>query len=153
LEKAFVYLCLILDLFSRKVIAWSVTKKIDTTLAITTIEKAIQVRKPMASILFHTDQGSRYTSLKFRKFFENYSKLTQLFTLCLNLLSLDTAATKAFFNYVKKEELNRRTFSSLQEVQLTYFEYIKRFYNPQRPHVTLDMLIPNEMEDKYFDSH
>lgn len=66
-KKSFVYLCVILDLFSRKVIAWSVSKKIDTTLAITTIEKAIQVRKPTASLLFHTDQGSQYTSLEFRK--------------------------------------------------------------------------------------
>ncbi|WP_086444725.1 DDE-type integrase/transposase/recombinase [Candidatus Enterococcus lemimoniae] len=67
-KKSFVYLCVILDLFSRKVIAWTVSKNINTTLAITTLKKAIKVRKPTASVLFHTDQGSQYTSVEFKSF-------------------------------------------------------------------------------------
>ncbi len=148
-NKSFVYLCVILDLFSRKIIAWSVSKKIDTALAITTIEKAIQVRNPQASVLFHTDQGSQYTSFEFRKFLENHSIVQSL---SKPGYPWDNAVTEAFSKYMKKEELNRRTFSSLQEVQLACFEYIKGFYNTQRPHDTLDMLTPNEMEDRYFDS-
>lgn len=54
---------------------------------------------------------------------------------------------------MKKEELNRKSFSSLQEVQLSCFEYIEGFYNSQHSHGTLDMLTPNEMEGRYFDSH
>lgn len=54
---------------------------------------------------------------------------------------------------MKKEELNRRTFSSLKEVQLACFEYIEGFYNSKRPHGTLNMLTPNEKEDEFFDSH
>lgn len=149
-NKSFVYLCVILDLFSRKIIALSVSKKIDTALAITTLEKAIQVRKPQASVLFHTDQGSQYTSFEFRKFLENHSIVQSL---SKPGYPWDNAVTEAFFKYMKKEELNRRTFSSLQEVQLACFEYIEGFYNSQRPHGTLNMLTPNEMEDKYFDSH
>ncbi|MDA9470893.1 Transposase [Enterococcus sp. 5H] len=149
-KKSFVYLCVILDLFSRKVIAWSVSKKIDSTLAITTIKKAIQVRKPTASLLFHKDQGSQYTSLEFRKFLENYSIVQSL---SKPAYPSDNAVTEAFFKYMKKEELNRKIFSSLQEVQLACFEYIEGFYNSQRPHGTLNMLTPNEIESIYFDSH
>ncbi|WYJ83100.1 hypothetical protein IGL98_000396 [Enterococcus sp. DIV0840] len=136
-KKSFVYLCVILDLFSRKVIAWTVSKKIDTALAITTIEKAIQVRKPKASVLFHTDQGSQYTSFEFRQYLEDHSIVQSL---SKPGYPWDNAVTEAFFKYMKKEELKRRTFSSLKEVQLTCFEYIEGFYNSQRPHGTLDML-------------
>lgn len=66
-NKSFVYLCIILDLFSRKVIAWSVSHKIDTLLAISTVEKAIQSRRPTTPVLFHTDQGTQYTFLEFKK--------------------------------------------------------------------------------------
>ncbi|WP_229441280.1 IS3 family transposase [Enterococcus sp. BWT-B8] len=77
-EKSFVYLCVILDLFSRKVIAWTVSKKIDTALAITIIEKAIQTRKLKTSVLFHTDQGSQYTSFEFRQYLEDHSIVQSL---------------------------------------------------------------------------
>lgn len=146
-RKGFVYLCVILDLFSRKVIAWSVGTKINTDLAISTLKKAILSRNIEIPVLFHTDQGSQYTSITFRKFLENQPIIQSL---SKPGYPWDNAVTEAFFKYMKKEELNRRTFSSLQEVQLSCFEYIEGFYNSQRPHGTLDMLIPNEMEENYF---
>lgn len=148
-NKTFVYLCIILDLFSRKVIAWSVSHKIDTLLAISTVEKAIQSRKPTAPVLFHTDQGSQYTSLEYRRYLEDRPLVHSL---SKPGYPWDNAVTEAFFKYMKKEELNRRKFSSLQEVHLSCFEYIEGFYNTQRPHGTLNMLTPNEMEEKYFEN-
>lgn len=147
-SKGFVYLCVILDLFSRKVIAWSVGTKITTDLAISTLKKAIRSRKVESPVLFHTDQGSQYTSTAFRKYLEDKPIIQSL---SKPGYPWDNAVTEAFFKYMKKEELNRRTFSCLQEVQLSCFEYIEGFYNSQRPHGTLDMLTPNEMEENYFD--
>ena len=146
-KKGFVYLCVILDLFSRKVIAWSVGPKIDSKLAVSTLTKAISSRKLESPVLFHTDQGSQYTSSLFRKYLDS-QPITQ--SLSKPGYPWDNAVTESFFKYMKKEELNRRTFSTLQEVQLSCFEYIEGFYNTQRPHGTLDMLTPNEMEEKYF---
>lgn len=147
-KKRFVYLCVILDLFSRKVIAWSVEVKINTELAISTLEKAVLSRKLSTPVIFHTDQGSQYTSSEFRRYIDS-RPITQ--SLSKPGYPWDNAVTEAFFKYMKKEELNRRSFSSLQEVQLSCFEYIEGFYNTQRPHGTLSMLTPNEMEEKYFD--
>ncbi len=147
-KKSFVYLCVILDLFSRKVIAWSVGPKIDSELALSTLKKAVSSRKPEASVLFHTDQGSQYTSSMFRKYLDG-QPITQ--SLSKPGYPWDNAVTESFFKYMKKEELNRRIFSSLQEVQLSCFEYIEGFYNTQRPHGTLNMLTPNEMEKIYYD--
>jgi putative transposase len=103
-----------------------------------------------APVLFHTDQGSQYTSSTFRKYLDE-QPITQ--SLSKPGYPWDNAVTESFFKYMKKEELNRRTFSSLQEVQLSCFEYIEGFYNTQRPHGTLGMLTPNEneMEDNYYD--
>jgi putative transposase len=149
-KKGFVYLCVILDLFSRKVIAWTVGPKIDSELAISTLKKAVSSRTLGAPVLFHTDQGSQYTSSTFRKYLDE-QPITQ--SLSKPGYPWDNAVTESFFKYMKKEELNRKTFSSLQEVQLSCFEYIEGFYNTQRPHGTLGMLTPNEneMEDNYYD--
>jgi putative transposase len=140
----------ILDLFSRKVIAWTVGPKIDSELAISTLKKAVSSRTLGAPVLFHTDQGSQYTSSTFRKYLDE-QPITQ--SLSKPGYPWDNAVTESFFKYMKKEELNRKTFSSLQEVQLSCFEYIEGFYNTQRPHGTLGMLTPNEneMEDNYYD--
>lgn len=64
----------------------------------------------------------------------------------------DNAAAEAFFKYMKKEELDRRTFSSIQEVQLACFEYIESFYNRHRPHSTIRMLTPEEKESFYYNN-
>lgn len=60
--------------------------------------------------------------------------------------------TEAFFKYMKKEELNRQTFSSIQEVQFACFEYIENFYTKNRPHSTIGMLTPEEKELFYFNT-
>ena len=122
--------------------------KITTDLAISTFKKAIRSRNVESPVLFHTDQGSQYTSTAFRKYLEDQPIIQSL---SKPGYPWDNAVTEAFFKYMKKEELNRRTFSCLQEVQLSCFEYIEGFYNSQRPHGTLDMLTPNEMEENYFD--
>lgn len=80
-KNGFVYLCVILDLFSRKVIAWNVYKKMTTNLVCDTLEKAVNKRKPKASVIFHSDRGSQYLSHQLRKIQEklmivpSYSKL------------------------------------------------------------------------------
>ncbi|WP_246215612.1 IS3 family transposase [Listeria valentina] len=148
-QRTFAYLCVILDLFSRKVIAWTVGASIDTNLAITTLNKALRARILTDSVLFHTDQGSQYTSFEFRKFLDNHPIVHSL---SKPGYPWDNAVTEAFFKYMKKEELNRRQFRSIEEVRLACFTYIEGFYNTKRPHGTLEMLTPNEKEALYFEN-
>lgn len=64
----------------------------------------------------------------------------------------DNAVLESFFKYLKLEETNRKTYATLQELQLSVFEYIEGFYNSKRPHGTLNYLTPNEKENLYFSS-
>lgn len=96
-----------------------------------------------------TDRGSQYLSSELRQLQDHlaivpsYSKLAYPW---------DNAVIEPFFKYVKKEELNRKKFTSLKEVKLACFEYIEGFYNPRRPHSAIVMLSPNLKEDIFWQS-
>ena len=145
--KRHVYLCAILDLYSRKCIAWKVSDKIDAHLACDTLEIALHKRKPKAPIIFHSDQGSQFKSQEFRKLLDehhlvpSYSKPGYPY---------DNAVTEAFFKYLKQREINRRTFHSIDEVRLSCFEYIEQFYNNYNPHSANNGLTPNQKELEYY---
>src|SRR5699024_10109587 len=100
--KRHVYLCAILDLYSRKCIA-------------------LNKRKPKEPIIFHSDQGSQFKSTSFRKLLDEHQLLASY---SKPGYPYDNAVTEVFFKYLKQREINRRTYHSIQEVQLSCFEYI-----------------------------
>ncbi|MFK4380172.1 putative transposase [Bacillus sp. RC218] len=145
--KKHVYLCAILDLFSRKCIAWKVSHHIDAKLACETLQLAIDKRKPTESILFHSDQGSQFKSDDFRKLLDknnllaSYSKPSYPY---------DNAVTEAFFKYLKHRQINRHP--NISQVKLACFEYIENFHNNYNPHSANAGLTPNQKEQIYFNS-
>ena len=139
----FYYLCAILDLFSRKVIAFKVSNKIDTDLAIETLSEAIAARGGCSGLIFHSDRGSQFTSRKFRQFLDEHN-IVQSFSAKAH--PYDNAVMECFFKYLKKEETDRRSYHSLHELQLSLFTYIHGFYNSVRPHSHNGGLSPNQME-------
>jgi putative transposase len=146
-QYGFVYLCVILDLFARKVIAWKVSSKMDVSLIKDCVQKALDSRKITSSLIFHSDRGSQYTSFTFRKFLDD-ANIIQSFSKLAH--PWDNAVMESFFKYMKKEELNRRNFKTIQDVSLSCFEYIEGFYNSMRPHSANQMMTPNSKEDLYF---
>ena len=138
--KRHVYLCAILDLYSRKCIAWKVSDRIDAKLACDTLEIAINKRKPKEPIIFHSDQGSQFKSASFRKLLDEHQLLASY---SKPGYPYDNAVTEVFFKYLKQREINRRTYHSIQEVQLSCFEYIEQFYNNYNPHSANNGLTPN----------
>ncbi len=148
-KNRFVYLCVILDLYSRKVIAWKVRTRMTTSLVLDTLQTALDTRQPTQPLLFHTDRGTQYTSSEMRQFLD-YHSLTYSYS--KKGYPWDNAVTESFFKYMKKEELDRRVFKTIQEVTLSSFEYIEGFYNPKRPHSANNMLTPNQKERNYFES-
>lgn len=146
-KRSFVYLCVILDLFSRKVIAWKVKQRMTASLVTETIELASQHRPRKQPVVFHSDQGSQYTSQAVRQALDKHQLVASF---SKKAYPWDNAVNEAFFKYMKKEELNRRIFQTLEEVQLACFEYIEGFYNSKRPHGFNDMLTPDEKEDHFF---
>ena len=124
------YLCVIIDLFSRKVIAWKLSTKIDTQLVIDTFNKAYTKRGCPKGLMFHSDRGSQYTSLDFRALLERL-EVVQSFSGKGN--PYDNAVAESFFKFLKAEEI-----------------YIESYYNSKRPHSTLNFLSPVEFENNYF---
>ena len=139
----FCYVCAILDLFSRKVIACRVSTHIDTQLAIDTLTMAVASREMHIGLIFHTDRGSQFTSAAFRQYLDSLN-IVQSFSAKGH--PYDNAVMECFFKYLKKEETNRRTYHSITEVEKSLLAYIKGFYNSVRPHSHNGGLTPNQKE-------
>ena len=142
------YLCVVMDLFSRKIISWHISARPDVNLVMTTFKKAYEKRNAPYGLMFHSDRGSQYTAFAFRQLLDSLN-VVQSFS--KKGYPFDNACCECFFKYLKKEETNRKTYHSLQELQLSIFEYIEGYYNSKRPHGSLGMLTPNEKEGLYWE--
>ena len=146
-EGRFYYLCVILDLFSIMVIAYKLSSKIDTQLAIDTLNIAVASRGASAGIIFHTDRGCQFTSAIFRKHLDN---LNMIQSFSAKGHPYDNAVMECFFKYLKKEETDRRYYSSFEDLKLSIFKYINGFYNSFRPHSHNNGLSPSHAEKLFY---
>ena len=141
------YLCVIIDLFSRKVVAWHLSNRADVALVIAAFRKAYETRNAPYGLLFHSDRGTQYTAFAFRQLLDSLN-VVQSFS--KKGYPFDNAVCECFFKYLKKEETNRRIYHTFQELQLSVFEYIEGYYNSRRPHGSLGYMTPNEAESVYW---
>ncbi|HIT53565.1 MAG TPA: IS3 family transposase [Candidatus Fimivicinus intestinavium] len=146
LKERYYYLCAIVDLYSRKVIAHKVSTRNSTQLITSTIRMAYDARTPGKNLIFHSDQGSQYTSNAFRQLLKKW-KITQSFSNAGT--PHDNAVMESFFAAFKKEEFYRSNYRSEAEMRKKIDEYIA-FYNQKRPHTTLDLQTPEQYEDAFF---
>ena len=109
------YLCIVMDLYSRKVIAWHLSAKADAQLVITTFRKAYEKRNAPHGLMFHSVRGTQYTAFAFRQLLDS---LTVVQSFSKKGYPFDNACCECFFKYLKKEETDRRCYHSLQELQL-----------------------------------
>lgn len=147
-QAYFCYLCVIIDLYARKVIAYRTSRRIDSDLAIKTLNTALEQRGYPTGVLFHSDRGVQYTCGAFKNALLN-AGFVQSFSAKGH--PYDNAVAEAFFKFLKKEETNRRTYNSIQELNISLFEYVN-FYNTQRPHSSNDYLTPKQKEDIFFNT-
>ena len=144
---SFHYLCVVMDLFSRKIIGWSISNLHDVELTIKAFEKAYLNRGEPEYVLFHSDRGSEYTAFTFRQMLERYN-VVQSFS--QKGYPYDNACMESFFRHMKRECINRKSFRNQDELRLCCFEYINR-YNSKRPHSSLGDYTPNEIEQFYME--
>jgi len=138
------YLCTILDLYSRKVVGWSLGEKNDNQLVLSSLEKAVASRNPGDGLIFHSDRGSNFCAKSVRNF------LTENGILRSNARKgncWDNAVAESFFSSMKRE-MEYNFFSSKQDAEDHLFDYIEVFYNRQRLHSFLDYMSPVEFEKK-----
>lgn len=145
INDKYLYICAILDLFSRRVIAYRVSPKNSTYLITSTFRQAYQNRNTPQSLMFHSDQGAQYTSMTFRKLLR-MNKVVQSFSAPGQ--PHDNAVMESFFSFMKREEIYRTHYKSEQQFAKSVDNYIE-FYNTQRPHSTLNYKTPDQFEALY----
>ena len=141
--EGWLYLSVMLDLWSRTVISWNADRSMDENLVIKTLEKALRDRKPTGELILHSDRGSQYASMKLREILKE-NNITQSMSSKGNCY--DNAPTESFFSTLKRELVYRTSYKTREEAKQSLFEYIEVFYNRQRRHSTLGYLSPMQFE-------
>lgn len=140
------YLCVILDLFSRKVIAYRISSQNNTQLTINTFKDAYESRNRPTELSFYSDQGANYTAYEFRSLLHSL-KVNQSFSKSGN--PYDNACMESFFSNFKREEYNGKHYEFFDELEESVASYMK-YYNDYRPHQTLKNKTPNQFENDYY---
>jgi transposase InsO family protein len=140
--EGWLYLAVVLDLYSRRVVGWSMSQTMDTALVEGALRMALRDRRPPAGLLHHSDQGSQYTSTAYRSCLE-----TALAQLSMSGAGncYDNAVVESFFATLKTECVTS-PFHTVALARTTIFEYIEVWYNRQRLHSTLGYLSPVDFE-------
>lgn len=144
-NEKYIYVCVIIDLFSRKVIAYGISPKNSTYLITSTFKRAIHSRGTPHGLTFHSDQGAQYTSKAFCKLLR-MNKVVQSFS--KSGRPHDNAVAESFFASMKREEIYRTQYKSERQFRESINNYIA-FYNSQRPHSTLAYKTPDRFEELY----
>lgn len=142
-NEAYYFTCVIIDLYSRKVISYKTSKKNSTQLVTKTFRSAYALRCPEKGLIFHSDRGAAYVSFAFQNILKERG-IVQSFS--RSGRPHDNAVSESFFSYMKKEELYRRKYKSEKEFLQGIDAYIS-FYNEKRPHSTLQYKTPEKMEE------
>jgi putative transposase len=144
-QKGWLYLAVLLDLYSRKVIGWSMSERIDKQLVLNALEMALIHRGAGLNVVHHTDRGSIYLSeeytakLRSQRMVQSMSRKGDCY---------DNAVAESFFSTLKNELVVGRIFKSRDEARREIFDYIEVFYNRKRLHQSLGYTTPEMMEQK-----
>jgi len=141
--EGWLYLCVIIDLYSRKVVGWAFSKYIDAVLVCSALRMAILQRGESPGLIFHSDQGVQYTSKAFKKIIKSYNMLQSMSS---KGNCYDNACVESFFAQLKLEEVFNKTYKTRKEARVSIFAYIAIFYNRVRRHSALDYISPEEYE-------
>jgi putative transposase len=144
-HEGWLYLAVVLDLYSRCVIGWSMGARITADLVLDALLMAIWRRKPGLGVLIHSDQGSQYTSDDWRKFAEAHG-LNRSMSRRGNCH--DNAVAESFFQLLKRERIRRKIYPTRKAARADVFDYIEVFYNKQRRHGSNDGLSPVAFEQR-----
>ena len=144
-QEGWLYLAIVIDLYSRRVVGWSMNSRMKASLVCDALKMAIWHRKPKRGLIVHSDRGSQYASDDYRKLLAVYG--------CIGSMSRkgdcwDNAVAESFFGSLKQERVQWRHYRTRAEAQQDILNYISMFYNPYRLHSYLGYMSPNQFEEK-----
>lgn len=140
----FIYLAVVIDAWSRRVVGWSIGEHMRSELVLAALDMAISIRRP-DQVIHHSDQGSQYASLAFGKRCRDMGVRPSMGSVGD---AYDNAMAESFFASLECELLDRRTFKTKTEARLAVFTWIEGWYNPRRRHSALGYLSPIKFEEK-----
>ncbi len=143
--SGFLYLAVVLDVFSRRVVGWSMSTTLQTKLVLAALNMALAARRSRG-VIHHSDQGSQYTSLAFGKLCREMGVLPSMGSVGD---AYDNAMAESFFATLECELLARHRFKTQAEARTAIFQFIEGFYNPRRRHSALGYLSPAEFERRH----
>lgn len=142
-QEGWLYLAAIMDLYSRKIVGWAMSERIDTVLILKALAMALLHRRPPANLLFHSDRGVQYASGDYRN---ALSKAGLIASMSRRGNCYDNAAMESFWSTLKLELVYRRCFETRAQARTQIFDYIESFYNRQRTHSALAYRSPVDFE-------
>lgn len=149
LGREFVYLAVVLDVFSRRVVGWSLGRSLQTALPLAALTQAIAERQPGHGLVHHSDRGTQYASNEYVKRLE---EAHMTISMSRPARPWENAYCESFMGTLKREQISCVRYSTLEELQQSITEFIDQFYNRQRLHSALDYLSPEEFEQKWKNS-
>lgn len=146
-HEGFLFLAVVIDLFARNVVGWSMSDRMTEDIAMQALTSAYWRRKPTGEVKIHSDQGSQYASRQFRKLLESYNIKPSM---SRRGNCHDNAVAESFFSNLKKDKIRRRIYETRAEAKQAVFHYIEMVYNPKRRHTNNQRVSPNNFEREYF---
>lgn len=142
-HEGWLYLAAVIDLFSRKVVGWSMQSRMHTKLALDALMMAVWRRRPAPGVVVHSDQGSQFSSQEWRSFLDAHGLVPSM---SRRGNCYDNAVAESFFHLLKTERIRRKTYTTRADARQDVFEYIEMFYNPRRRHANNGMLSSVQFE-------
>ena len=145
-QEGWLYLAVVLDLYSRKVVGWSMSSRMTSKLVCDALTMAIWNRRPSSGLVCHSDRGSQYASKKYRKLLKLNGFLGSM---SRKGDCWDNSVVESFFGSLKQERVHWEYYQTRYEAQQDILDYIAMFYNSKRLHSTLDYCSPNDFERQH----
>jgi putative transposase len=145
-HEGWLYLAVVLDLFSRKIIGWSMQSRITKEVVLDALLMAVWRRNPTSAVTVHSDQGSQYTSHDWQSFLKTHGLEGSM---SRRGNCHDNAVAESFFQLLKRERIRRKIYTTRNEARSDVFDYIEVFYNTRRRHGSNNQLSPVEYEERY----
>jgi putative transposase len=144
-HEGWLYLAVVLDLYSRQVVGWSMGSRIDTELVLNALLMALWRRQPKDTVLVHSDQGCQFTGHDWQGFLRDHNLRISM---SRRGNCHDNAVAESFFQLLKRERIRRQIYPTRQDARADVFHYIEMFYNPKRRHNTSGGVSPVEFEKR-----
>ncbi|MBB9653976.1 IS3 family transposase [Escherichia coli] len=146
-HEGWLYLAVVVDLFSHKIIGWSMQSRMTKDIVLNALLMAVWRRNPQKQVLVHSDQGSQYTSHEWQSFLKSHGLEGSM---SRRGNCHDNAVAESFFQLLKRERIKKKIYGTREEARSDIFDYIEMFYNSKRRHGSSEQMSPTEYENQYY---